>query len=345
MCKNGKKQRDAYFDFLKGILILLVLLGHGIQYGNGNTYYVMEDYWNNPIMKAIYSFHMPLFAAVSGYFSFFSVGRKPFLGTCAGRWVRLATPVAVWSLLTFACRAVLGEENLSVKSILYAMLYHSWFIWAVLIGFCMICAISRIGSKPIRYAVYGGVFVAGMLTPDFIWVGAAVKYIVFYQFLGYELASVGWHPKRITLRAALVGSILWILLLLLYNKDSYIYTSLFSVIGSEEPVKQVWIDLYRNGIGVVGGFSFCGLTWLVWTWIQGKDGWMKRLFMYMGRHSLAVYMLSTPMLMYLIPTLTFGWRPSLWGTMLVAMATGLSCMGIIAVLRKNKWTTRILLGE
>lgn len=51
------KQRSLYWDTLKGILIILVVLGHcGTALGNG-------------LISAIYAFHMPLFILVSGYFS------------------------------------------------------------------------------------------------------------------------------------------------------------------------------------------------------------------------------------------------------------------------------------
>ena len=51
------KQRSLYWDTLKGLLIILVVLGHcGTALSNG-------------LISAIYAFHMPLFILVSGYFS------------------------------------------------------------------------------------------------------------------------------------------------------------------------------------------------------------------------------------------------------------------------------------
>lgn len=49
-----QKNRIDYLDTLKGLLIILVVFGHtGI---------------NNDIQKWIYSFHMPLFLIISGFF-------------------------------------------------------------------------------------------------------------------------------------------------------------------------------------------------------------------------------------------------------------------------------------
>lgn len=56
------KTRDYYFDNLKGILILLVILGNSIEYSEPesiNTHF--------PLLL-LYLFHMPMFAFISGYF-------------------------------------------------------------------------------------------------------------------------------------------------------------------------------------------------------------------------------------------------------------------------------------
>lgn len=50
--------RISYIDQLKGIAILLVVLGHVIGYNN------CEDSF---LWRFIYSFHMPLFMFISGY--------------------------------------------------------------------------------------------------------------------------------------------------------------------------------------------------------------------------------------------------------------------------------------
>ncbi|QKI81328.1 acyltransferase family protein [Kroppenstedtia eburnea] len=60
---SAAKQRDYYFDNVKFVLAMLVVIGH--------TYRPLID--ESPILKAvylaIYSFHMPLFILISGYFA------------------------------------------------------------------------------------------------------------------------------------------------------------------------------------------------------------------------------------------------------------------------------------
>ena len=55
-------KRNQTFDIIKAFAIWLVVLGHCIQYLSG------WDYWNNRLFQFIYSFHMPLFFMVSGFF-------------------------------------------------------------------------------------------------------------------------------------------------------------------------------------------------------------------------------------------------------------------------------------
>ena len=55
---TNNNNRDLTFDIMKGVGILLVLAGH----------YWPESYWYWA-HKTIYSFHVPLFFLVAGYFS------------------------------------------------------------------------------------------------------------------------------------------------------------------------------------------------------------------------------------------------------------------------------------
>lgn len=56
------KERDYYFDNVKGILILLVILGNSIEYAEPQS---INSHF--PLLL-LYLFHMPMFAFISGYF-------------------------------------------------------------------------------------------------------------------------------------------------------------------------------------------------------------------------------------------------------------------------------------
>ena len=60
--QNTRKKRDAYWDNIKGVLIILVVFAHCL-------YDLRDSHLNAVIVESIYYFHMPAFIFVSGYFS------------------------------------------------------------------------------------------------------------------------------------------------------------------------------------------------------------------------------------------------------------------------------------
>ncbi|MDR1091551.1 MAG: acyltransferase family protein [Prevotella sp.] len=57
------RKRDPFFDSLKFILICLVVFGHILEYSG------IRDMLSFKVYSFIYTFHMPLFIFISGYFS------------------------------------------------------------------------------------------------------------------------------------------------------------------------------------------------------------------------------------------------------------------------------------
>ena len=85
------QQRDISFDILKGILILLVIVGHAIA-----DTYVQGVEWQHVTFDFIYTFHMPLFIMVSGYFAH-SMAKRSFGEVVHSRAKRIMLPWFIWS--------------------------------------------------------------------------------------------------------------------------------------------------------------------------------------------------------------------------------------------------------
>lgn len=64
------KQRILSVDFVKFISIFLVVWCHVIE--GIDT----DGFWQNSVHHVIYSFHMPLFMLLSGYFSYSSLNKN-----------------------------------------------------------------------------------------------------------------------------------------------------------------------------------------------------------------------------------------------------------------------------
>lgn len=122
MNENLSTARDPYWDTVKGLLIFLVLLGHCIQFIHlGNNFYA------HPLFKAIYLFHMPLFALISGYFAYGSIqrrGRKYLVNSTIHLLVPSIT-VAIISIIKTNYHCILqGSELIFDHYDIYAM----WFL-------------------------------------------------------------------------------------------------------------------------------------------------------------------------------------------------------------------------
>lgn len=60
-------KRNEKIDVLRGWAIILVVFGHCMEYASGHEFFSVNGIYNNLIFKVIYSFHMPLFACISGW--------------------------------------------------------------------------------------------------------------------------------------------------------------------------------------------------------------------------------------------------------------------------------------
>lgn len=88
---SKKINRDYSFDALKGFLIILVIMGHAIQLSTD-----VGGWSLNPLFMVIYTFHMPLFIFISGYFSM-SIFRKSIWYIVTNKFKRLLLPSILFS--------------------------------------------------------------------------------------------------------------------------------------------------------------------------------------------------------------------------------------------------------
>lgn len=100
MTINSEKQRDYFFDNIKGFLIILVVFGHAIRYlaFKRNSTVLLG------LFMLIYSFHMPLFIFISGFFSKKTNSSKLINLVCTYfLWQMIITPgfIAIFTNKTF----------------------------------------------------------------------------------------------------------------------------------------------------------------------------------------------------------------------------------------------------
>ncbi len=90
-----KKKRDVSLDIAKGILIFLVVWGHSIQFGFGYAYGESYGCFKDWMFRFIYSFHMPLFMAISGYL-YYNSNQKKFSEVVLSRLKSIGIPYLLY---------------------------------------------------------------------------------------------------------------------------------------------------------------------------------------------------------------------------------------------------------
>lgn len=118
------KKRIIWIDSIKGVLIILVVLGHAIQSS------LRDACFQNHLWNLIYSFHMPAFMAISGWFAFSTTTKNINVGAvCKRRFDQLMVPYLSWSLLRYVISMDYSIENLS--RIVIDPDSYFWFLWVL----------------------------------------------------------------------------------------------------------------------------------------------------------------------------------------------------------------------
>lgn len=136
----NQKDRIEWIDAVKGITIILVVLGHSIS-GSG----VMESKIENAalIWKIIYriitSFHMPIFFFVSGYLydrhndeCEFSI--EKYKSLIHNKFCDCIIPYVIFELLYVAFGIVTNDQRYTVDAFLrsiYSPISHFWFLYVL----------------------------------------------------------------------------------------------------------------------------------------------------------------------------------------------------------------------
>lgn len=156
------RERDNRIDALRGLAISLVVLGHslvrmvparmtaapGLQFEAGLGW-VPVSLMANPLLNVIYSFHMPLFAFLSGFVLFGSSVDHGWL-LVRRRFLALMVPYFAWMFVAWALhgqRSFLGLASFMGAGVLNDQADGSlWFLYALfmcIVVFALVRAVSK----------------------------------------------------------------------------------------------------------------------------------------------------------------------------------------------------------
>lgn len=172
------KNRLEYIDLIKGFSILLVVLGH------------IYDFENN-IKIWIYSFHMPLFFIISGFF----VNKDIKLGRLLSKKFKsliipyISFGIGIMLLMYFS----INLRNELNEYIMFFMIGVGrdalWFLPALFIVEILFNIIDRIESKSSKYIMLVILFLIGLYGKNYY--ENMILIVIYRAFIGLGFYSIG----------------------------------------------------------------------------------------------------------------------------------------------------------
>lgn len=280
------RERNQRIDVVRGVAIVLVVLGHAIQS-------VYPDYENVFLFRLIYSFHMPLFMYLSGRVSYKSNGAngKEWLKR---RFLSLLIPFIVWIPLPYIFNwnnEVVWER---VKHVIKDPTCGSWFL-LVLFMICMsltaIQSISIYFKIKVEYAILAFIVISTItvnIIPVWIGIALTVKYSVFF-YSGYlrEKWADQIISKRMQGKCQILLGIIWIFLTPFWKRVGY-HLDIFSTMvskGISRPLIKA-LNLGFDWLVAFGGIAFVFSMCLAFS--------KKKIFFFVGKlgqYTIEIYLL------------------------------------------------------
>ncbi|MGL3104329.1 nodulation factor fucose acetyltransferase NolL [Bradyrhizobium sp. BR 1432] len=340
--KSTSPDRDLRFDFAKGVLILLVILGHLLQY----IIYRDNEYWYSPYFKSIYMFHMPLFMGISGYLSSGALLRKTFTRGLKERATQLLLPVLFWctlmeavKLAAFSPAAASGLLGLPSE---FAGAY--WFVWANFASFLLIGLLTAAGLGSTRIISISAVLVA--FAPVTLSIAPLIRYTYPFFCLGFLLArSSDWRTSALLRHRSILFFLLSGLALvcfLAWGKETYVYNNLV-LIHDAQSAKQVLLMFIGSAAA-----SAVAVEMVLRCWQIGRSSRIARFIaVELGQSTLVLYLVQAS-LFRLMDLVQFGELWDLPTRIAVAIVLGMAIVIIAIIVRWSVddlgFMSRLVLG-
>ena len=337
--KNNQKGRIPYLDFLKFFAISSVLLGHSVEQTTGN------DFWDNPIWAFIYTYHMPLFMMLCGYF-FKSSLKLSFTEMIGKKFIQLMIPaISAWVLMYLFVTLTKYNPYPEIVDLSWMGFMNAlWFLKSVffcyLIGWVFIKAFKNVWASAILSSVIAlftplcNIDSINFMLPMF-WMGH-----LFHQ----HQAWIDKHRKTL-FASSLVA---FIAMLPFWSGRLTVYMvpiQFFDWSTFAFDWNNLGITLYRMAIGMVGSMFFFLLA--PWVYDRISDWRITPTLNQLGKCTLGLYWTQTFLLectwhsigLYVNTPMTFLVGP------IIAIVEMVVCYQAILLIRKSKYTRLLFLGE
>ena len=340
-------KRIEFIDSLKGFAILLVLWGHSIQYLCSSI-----DFFQNFIFKIIYSFHMPLFFLISGFF-FHSSLKLHFKDFCLKKTIQLLLPCFTWSVLIVGLGIInscySGECDYHWLQIIKTFFTHFrsefWFLFKLFISFFITYVFYTLFNRWWFVFILGILFVMLMPYSEFDY----QRFLLPFLFAGIVIRNQYQFVRNYLKYFLIISGTIFGICLLLWNGHNVIYMTDFPAMIDYNTFtfnfSNIDISLFRLLIGLSGSVFFFTLFHIYYK--------RNRFFLQLaeiGKYTMGIYILQVIIFKYWFVkmfslTVINIWVYNLLYTTVMSLFLLVVCIAVIKLLARNKYLDFLLFGD
>lgn len=324
-------------DILKGITIILVVIGHAVQGVVSSQHLTLNTEYNSIFIlkQIIYGFHMPLFFIIAGLF-INSWVKRSFKEAILQKILRLLIPYFFWSFITALSMQLASSytnNGLGIKEFLLSPIIpfsQYWFLYVLFfvhIIYYILLNIKVCDGKLLFLLISIVVYLLNPLM-DNIWIfNNLFKYMMFFSMGSYIADFI--NLKQFSYNKIILPIMIFLLVNVIYIKVLYINNTLLE-----------YYFLFVTSI-VGSGFIF-----LISYYIINKIKRIKDILCFFGEKSMEVYCLHLLILagirIFLLKILKFD---DLWIVVVLSgSSTLIICYIIFSKISYEHKKVRLLFG-
>lgn len=334
MIIHKTKERDLVFDALKFFAIFLVLWGHSIQH------LLSTDEHQDPVYLFIYSFHMPLFMTLVGYFSG-SALKMSFRQMLANKGRRLLLP----ALTIGICYLVVGFVAGDIRQGVVDYVDRLWFLKSAFLCFVVYCLAVKLFRRK-----WIGIGLSLAFSLMFSRYSFTLMYPCF--LLGVLLRRYIFWFKSNSGKISLFSGIIFVAMMFFWDGSYWDIPSKSEILSSLPSMEllSLWASRlsFRIVLGFAGTVFFISLFEFLAPRVPSTS--IGRRMCSWGADTLGIYIFQTVILEILLPRWVdmSGFGLAMFDFVIapaISLATLLLCLWIIRVTKRSGWLSFLLLGE
>jgi len=328
MCNNKEikhRERIPYFDLAKFVAIMFVVIGHS---------YLLTIGYTSLLREIIYSFHMPLFMIISGFFAHGSLSR-PLIPLVKRKTVQLLLPVVSCTLLSIIFLYLCGNKTFVRDEIVGCV----WFLKTLFLCYFIAYFSLKIFPNDLHAGLISCLFL--LIIPG----GGILKLNMMYMyfFCGYIFCKYYNIIKQRLKTITIISGVLFVLFVFTGNATSAKKITLSYII--DNPL----IFIISLLAGLVGSLFVIGLCNLICNRWNGK---LLEALKSIGKYTLGIYVIQILLVerflthfFYMFLKVNPIWISDYIITPFIGIVLTVISYGIVLILNKNKYINLLLFGN